>query len=192
MNMRLFWLSFLLLGLEACTQKKTDAISLNIENAKTNKHINIPGTRLFIIPPPNFSTAKGFIGLQDGKNSILNVMDLVGGNYNTNAATFSKEEFEKKGAKVFDYKEIRVGGFPAKYISMQGDATTKEYALVFGDTTFSTMIIAAYPATDENTGKEIISSLNSICYDKSIKIDPLTTANFSIDDKDSKFKFFKY
>jgi hypothetical protein len=70
--------------------------------------------------------------------------------------------------------------------------TTKSYAVVFGDSSFSTMIVADYPVADWATGKGIINSLNTIWYDKSKKIDPFETANFSLDDKVSKFKFLEY
>jgi hypothetical protein len=188
---KIFYL-FLLLSLTACGQTSTNKINDDIKNAKTSKHINIPGTRLYIIPPPNFKVASTFIGLQKGETSMFNIYDLVGGNINTNAATFSKAEFERRGAKVFDFKEIKVNSFPAKYIHMQGDATAKAYSIVFGDTTFTTMVMSIYPVADEKTGNEIINSLNTIYYDKNKKIDPFETANFSLDDKVSKFKFFQY
>jgi len=184
---------FVLISITACGQTTiTTKINEDIKNTRTNKHVNIPGTRLYIIPPPNFKVASTFIGLQKGETSMFNIYDLVGGNINTNAATFSKAEFESKGAKVFDFKEIKVNGFPAKYIHMQGDATAKAYSIVFGDTTFTTMVMTIYPVADEKTGNEIINSLNTIYYDKNKKIDPFETANFSLDDKVSKFKFFQY
>jgi hypothetical protein len=183
---------FLLLSLTACGQTTTTKINDDIKNTNTDKHVNIPGTRLYIIPPSNFKVASTFIGLQKGETSMFNIYDLVGGNINTNAATFSKAEFERQGAKVFDFKEIKVNGFPAKYIHMQGDETAKAYSIVFGDTTFTTMVMTIYPAADEKTGNEIISSLNTIYYDKNKKVDPFETANFSLEDKGAKFKFFKY
>lgn len=184
--------SLLLLSLTVCGQTSTNKINDNIKNTRTSKHINIPGTRVYIIPPPDFKVAATFHGLQKGESSMLNVYDLVGGNMHTNAATFSRAEFEKKGAKVFDFKEIKVNGFSAKYIHMQGDATAKAYSLVFGDTSFSTMIMSIYPAGDEKTGNAIINSLNTIYYDKTKKIDPFETAIFSIDEKISTFRFFRY
>jgi hypothetical protein len=184
---------FLLLSLTACGQTSTTAkINGHISNTKTGKHINIPGTRLYIIPPPNFKVASTFIGLQKGETSMFNIYDLVGGNINTNAATFSKAEFERQGAKVFDFKEIEVDGFPGKYIHMQGDASAKAYSIVFGDTTFTTMVMAIYPVGDEKTGDEILKSLNTIYYDKNKTIDPFETAYFTLDDKGSKFKFFHF
>ena len=188
---KIFYL-FVLLSLTACGQRTTNKINDQINNTKTSKHINIPGTRLYIIPPPNFKVASTFIGLQKGETSMFNIYDLVGGNINTNAATFNKSEFEKQGAKVFDFREIKVNDFPARYIHMQGDAAAKSYSVVFGDTTFTTMIMTIYPVGDEKTGNEILSSLNTIYYDKSKKIDPFETANFTLDEKVSKFKFFQY
>jgi hypothetical protein len=182
----------LLVSLTASAQTSNDKIRPEITNSKTSKHINIPGTRVYIIPPANFNVAGTFIGLQKGDNAMFNIYDLVGGNFYSNTATFSKAEFEQKGVKVFDYRDIKVNGYPAKYIFMQGDDATRTYGLIFGDTTFSTMILAVCPVADETTSKEIINALNTIWYDKSKKIDPFETANFSLDDKVSKFKFAQY
>ena len=170
----------------------TAKINSDIRNVKTGKHINIPGTRLYIIPPPGFKIASAFTGLQKGETSMFNIIDLAGGNINTNASTFNKAEFEKKGIKVFDFREIKINGFAGKYIYLQGEAKSKAYLIVFGDTTFSTMVTTLYPVNDEKTGNEIISSLNTIYYDKNKKIDPFETAKFTLDDKISRFKFLQY
>ncbi len=182
----------LLIVLTACGQKSSKAISTEIDNKKTSEHINIPGTRLYIIPPRNFEVSKTFTGLQKGEGSMINVYELTGGNFYTNAANFNKAGFEKQGAKVFDYKELEVNGYPAKYISMQGDPQAKVYGLVFGDSTFSIMIMGVYPTSDELTGLDIIKSLNSINYDKSKKVDPFETASFILDDKSSTLKFYQF
>lgn len=177
------------IALSACGQTKIDKI--DIENVKTEKHINIPGTRLYIIPPTDFKIATSFLGFQKGDNSAFQVYDLVGGNYYTNAATYSKEAFEKKGVKVFDYKELKVNGFPAKYIFMQGDPNTKTIGLVFGDTTFSTLIMAIYPSEDDKTYEQIQNAIKTIYYDRNLKIDPFATAAFTLDVSKSIFKFSK-
>lgn len=177
------------IALSACGQTKTE--KKDIDNVKTEKHINIPGTRLYIVPPTGFTVATSFFGLQKDDNSGFQIYDLVGGNYYTNAATFSKEAFKQKGAKVFDYKEFKVNGFPAKYIFMQGDQNAKAISLVFGDTTFSTMITGIYPSTDDITGDQIQNAIKTIYYDKSLKIDPFATASFTLDETKSIFKFSK-
>lgn len=187
------WTGFLFLIVFALSAQAQDGtIKAVISNTKTANHINIPGTRLYIIPPAGFTVAKLFLGLQKGENAILNIYDLVGGNYYTNAATFSRGSFEEKGARVFEFKEIRVNGFPCKYLRAQTDIFTNAIAMVFGDSTFSTMIMAAYPASDEQTGRQIINALNTICYDKAKKVDPFATALFTLDDKVSLYKFYQF
>lgn len=183
---------FLLVSLAACGQMSNDKIKSEIKNTKTSKHINIPGTRLYIIPPSDFKVASSFVGLQKNANSYVVVYDLVGGNFYTNGKTFNKEGFEQQGLKVFDYKEIKVNGYPAKFITLQGNALQKAYGLLFGDSTFSTMIMGTNMNTDDVTGKEVIRALNTIFYDKNKRIDPFDIAGFTLDTTGSKFKFFKY
>lgn len=182
----------LLFSATAFGQGAPAKINAHIQSTKTSKHINIPGTRVYIIPPPDFTVAEAFVGLTKNGQSVFNIYDLPGGSFYTNAATFSREKFEGQGIHVFSYEELKVNSYPAKFIVMQGRQSTKTFGLVFGDATFSTMIIAAYPESDDATGKQIIASLNSIYYDKSRKVDPFETARFSLDDKNSKFKFLQF
>jgi hypothetical protein len=163
-----------------------------IKNDKTTQHFNIPGTHLFLIPPEGFKTQDAFCGLKKTDKQSIQVFDLPGGNYYTNAATFNKEKFESKGAKVMIYKEVKIAGYPAKYIFMKGDNKSAAYSVVFGDSTFSCMVMGIYPSEDEKTGNQIKSALLSICYDKNRIVDPFEIAGFSLDDTKSKFRFTKY
>ncbi|MBC9929402.1 hypothetical protein [Chitinophaga qingshengii] len=179
----------LLLAASARTQYRLDSI---IHNTKTARHIHVPGTRLYIIPPPGYKIATNFIGLQHKEHGMINVYDLPGGNFYTNAATFSKDGFAQKGATVFDYQELNINGYPAKFVAAQGALTHKTLALVFGDTTFSTSLIAVYPAENNAAGKELLASLKTIWYDPGQTVDPFETANFTLDTRQSPFRFFKY
>lgn len=164
----------------------------NIQNTRTPKHVNIPGTRLYLVLPPGYTVSSGFAGIQKNDNTALVITDLVGGNFYSNAATFNKAGFEQKGAKVFDYQEITVGGYPAKFVFMQGDEVSKCYALVFGDSTFSTMIMGIYPPADKAADASTLQAINSIYYNKNHKIDPFASAFFSFNGKASKFRFAKF
>ena len=165
--------------------------NLIISNQKTAKHINIPGTKLFMIPPDDFSIATAFTGLEKGQNALIQVYDLVGGNFYSNADKFSKERFQQSGATVFDYQEMTINGFPAKYIHMQADPDKKAYSLVFGDESFSVMIMALYTQKDGRTEEQIKKSLLSATYQKDLPIDPFAAAAFELDDSNTKFKFAK-
>ena len=170
-------------------QTKTEGKDIN--NVKTDKHINIPGTRLYIIPPAGFKVATSFMGLEKGKSCSLQVFDLVGGDFYTNAATFSKKAFEKLGAKVLDYKEFKINGFPAKYVFMQSTVDVKNINFVFGDNTFSTMVAATFPSIDDKTAEQLQHAIKTIYYDKNLKNDPFATAAFTLNDSKSVFKFAK-
>jgi hypothetical protein len=163
----------------------------NLETHKTEKHINIPGTRLFIVPPEDFSISDNFIGLIKENISAIQVMDLDGGNFYTNSANYTKQGFEKKGIKVLDFKELTINGYPCKYICMQGDTSAKVLGFVFGDTTFSVMVMATYPSKDEIVEKSLEIALQTIYYEKGLTIDPFISAYFKLDDSESIFKFFR-
>ena len=179
--------------LSACGQKKTEI--KDIDNVKTDQHINIPGTRLFIVPPPDFKIATSFVGLQKDDNALgqLQVYDYVGTNYYTNTETFDKGYFENIGLKFFEYKEFKVNDFPAKYVfGAQNDSNNNEISLFFGDSTFLSLIMVLYPSSDTQTGEEIQKSINTIFYDKNFKVDdPLAAAPFTLDESKSVFKFTK-
>src|SRR5450755_4711587 len=142
----------LLCFLVACGQGPGTKILPEIKNTRTSHHVNIPGTRLYLIPPENFKVASTFLGLQKDAKTNLMVLDMTPGNFYTNAANFSKTEFEKKAVKVLEYKEVAVDGFPAKYIHAQNGTGDEEYSLVFGDSTFSTMLMAIFAQGDKTAG----------------------------------------
>jgi hypothetical protein len=183
---------FISCGNKSGNKNDKNTIQSEIKTTKTDKHIHVAGSRLFIVPPPGFKPIGTMVGLQKESGAQIIIMDLVGGNFYTNAATTSGEAYEKAGAKVFDYKEITINGFPAKYIYMENAEKMRAYNLVFGDSSFSTMIMAMYPASDAQTGKEILQSLQTIWYDKSVTVDPFAIAHFRIDDSVSKFRFQQF
>lgn len=167
-------------------------ISNDILSVKTNKHVNIPGTRVFVIPPIGFTVSKTYPAIEKRDEVIVQSLDLIGGSFYTNAATFSKEKFEKKGIKVFEYKEFKINNFPAKMAFVQGEPAAKVYNLVFGDSTFSAMIMGVFATNDHTTGEQIKNAIQSVYYDKTFVINPFAAANFKLDDSKSIFKFAKY
>lgn len=173
--------------LSSCAQKNEN--SKNITTVKSEKHINIPGTRLFMIPPVGFEISKSFIGLQKGDNYLIQIYDLDGGNFYSNAKNVSKKAFEDQGMKVLEYSEFQLNGYPVKYLHVKGLNNIMSHQFIFGDSTFSVMALGAYPIGQEENGKKIKESIFTMFYDKNTVVDPMATALFSVDDSKSKFKF---
>ncbi|WP_166963866.1 hypothetical protein [Yeosuana marina] len=171
---------FLLLTISSCGQNKI----------KTFDKTLIPGTRVYLDKPENFKLAANFIGLKSGE-SVIQFFDLFGGNYNSNAKSFTKENFEKKGVTVFDFKKLKIDGFPAKLAFLQGNPNQKSLQLVFGDNEFSVMVMAFIPDFEKEKIKQIENSFLTIEYDKNRVVDPFEIAFFKIDDSKSSYKYSK-
>lgn len=184
----LFFFVVLLVG--ACGETKPEIDPNDLKNPKTDKHVRVPGTRLYLVSPLGFTYLPGGSVLKRDDYTAIQVMDLPGGNFYSNAATFNKEAFVKQGATVFEYRELKINGYPAKFIGMQSTGT-KGYSLVFGDSSFSTMVMAMYPPGDTAAGRNIKTSLLSFYYDTAYVIDPFETALFKLEDQYSMFKFAK-
>lgn len=161
-----------------------------IKNSVTDKHTNIPGTRLYVVVPSDFSIATGYMGLRKS-TAVLQVYDNTDGNFFANLQIYNREKFEREGAQVSEYKDVVVDGYKGRFFFMRNNNNTLVYTLMFGDSTFCTTIFAVYPEDDEQTGKEMKSIMESIAYDANKKIDPFSRAPFSINDAVSSFKFSK-
>lgn len=159
---------------------------------KTKDHINISRTKVFIIPPEGFETNPYIQGLQKNNQMDINVFDVWGGNYYTIIDILKKSHFERTGASNITEKEIKVSGFPGKIIKMFVDDSKAIATVVFGDSTFYTMVQANYLKSDTQTENQIVNSLYSIYYDKSINIDPYKDAQFNVDVKNSRFLLYEY
>ena len=182
--------------LAACSPgKKKDVpgkteIPAAIAPKKTATHVNIPGTHLYLSPLPGYRKSENMIGLQKNNAVGINVNELIGGNYYSNTANFTRANFEATGATVTEFKELSVNGYPARYICLnaQGNGSIN---LVFGDTTFSVMLAGLYPAADSISEEEIKQTLLTVVYDKNLKVDPFASAFFMLDERASDFKFLK-
>ncbi|MFC4818601.1 hypothetical protein [Flavobacterium sp. GCM10023249] len=163
---------------------------LGYGNQSINDYINIKGTRLLISPPKGFTPSKNFVGLDGGDKGIIQVMDMVGGNFESNTATYTRLEFEKRGVTVLDFKELTIDGFKAKFAHIVGNQNMEGIQIVFGDATFSVMVNAFYPSQfREEQFQTIKNSLLTMKYDKKMVVDPFAASHFLIHPNTSKFKF---
>jgi len=160
------------------------------QNTDLSGKTNIPSTRLYLDVPEGFHVSQDIIGLEKNDYVVITVLDLVGGNYYSNAATFNRKGFEEQGVSIISYKEKLVDEFPAKMVHYKS-AIAEGYVIVFGDSTFSTMITGMVTKEDEKSLLQIEKCLNNITYDKSLKVDLLEFAKFELNTENSIYKFLK-
>lgn len=160
-------------------------------NVRNHRYVNIPGTRLYIMPPDGFKVAANFLGLQKDENSEIQIMDLGTSDFSCSTPAFKRSVFEVHGDKILEFKECKLNGFSAKYVHKKRNLTTDDYNLLLGDSTFSIMLVGRCLANDTITARQIKDALFSVTYDKTLKIDPIANAVFQFDDTTTKFRFFK-
>lgn len=161
----------------------------DITTIKTEKHKNIGGSRVFIIPPFGFTASDIFQGFQKGENGLIQIMDLNDGNYYTNAATFSPEKFSENGATVHSFSRYKINNDSVKRIEMSTPQGERMIAMVVGDSTYSVMFNCLWVAGDSAAGKAIREMLNTLYYDKAFTPDPMANAAFTLDEGVSAFAF---
>ncbi|OJJ23666.1 hypothetical protein BKI52_04725 [marine bacterium AO1-C] len=156
------------------------------------KRVNVPGTKVWMVPPEGATKSKDFTGFQVGEYAAIQIMDLVGGNFYTNTRNYKKENFEAKGIKVLDFQKLTIAGYPAIYAHLKGAEPLSSHQLVFGDSTFSTSLMANYASFDKELGQKVKKSIFSVVYKKDHKVDPFAHASFRLDDRNTKLKFKNY
>lgn len=162
-----------------------------INTNKSTSHINVPGTRVFLVPPRGFKVSNRFKGIEMAHVTKIEVIDVTGGNFYRSTATFTRKELEQMGYTVLEFKALTVNGFPGKMTLLRGRASLRAYSLVFGDSTFSTTIVGTFDGRDRAAGEQIRQGLLSVYYDKSKKTDLYAPIVFSLDDSRSIFKYAK-
>lgn len=156
-------------------------------------YTNIPRTKVLMKIPLGYKIMNANTGIQKGESEAIMIMDIVGGSFYTNARDFNKFNFEMRGIAVYEYKDTIVSGFPAKYmITNTDDKNLSGFSLVFGDSTFSTMLSSIHKAGDKQIEKTIKETLLSVKYDKSIIVKPFEGVKFILDTISTDFRFLAF
>ena len=162
-----------------------------ISNGKRTTHVNIPGTRVFLVPPKGFTASSKFNGIQKNNFTVIEVRDMRGLNFYTNTALFSEAELQKAGYRVLQFKELTVNGFAAKIALLKGYGATRNYTFVFGDSTFTASINGFFTAGDNEAAEQVRQGLISVYYDTAMKISRYPPPIFTLNDEKSIFKYAK-
>lgn len=153
--------------------------------------INIPGTHIYIDPPPGYKISGSFKGIEKDKATFIKVYDPYNTDYIKYAPAFTRETLENSGSEVQEYKRLNISGFPGKYASVENNAGGITSFLVFGDSSFSAMLMASCTASNDSDMDQIKAAFLSVKYNKNLKIDPLSGTFFHINDTNSAYRFAK-
>lgn len=194
-NIRLALFLSCLLYITSCknADKQTNSNSDSAVFMKTPSHTNIPGTHIFIIPPGGFAAStgsmKGFI--KDEETTFLSVTEFNGKSFYAEAANNSAEKMRQQGYNVYFEEEKKIGSYEGRVMRIGDGETSTVWQLIFGDSSFSAMIMGIYPSGDEISGKQIATALETVIYDKEMIVDAQAGLNYSILPNESGYQYLK-
>lgn len=175
------------------TDKKNSPEKQNVTAKIGASHTNIPGTHVFIIPPPGFiastGSMKGFI--KDETTTFLSVTEFSGKSFAAEAANNSAEKMRAKGFSVFIEEETNVGPYKARKMRIGDGENSTVWQLLFGNDSFAVMVMGIYPSGDELSGMQIAEAIETVTYDKDLVVDEMAGLNYSIKPNDSRYKYLK-
>lgn len=182
-------LLFLLTGI-LCLQ--ATAQETRLVTKKTRQHINIPGTRVFLVPPKGYelvSNEDGTIELKKDERHFIRIYDMPGDRYDQ--LPDYKAAVEKGAGLIFEDSSFRVNGHQARFLFFQEEPGRKLCALLLGDSTFAATLAAVFPSLEKEAEAEIKACFNTVYYDRDRKVDPFYNTVYTIHERESDFKYVK-
>lgn len=166
----------------------------DVNNAKTENHLQVSGTKYFLIPPTGFIAATNFQGFQQLNSGASILLMEIPGPFIEATKSFNEEGLKTQGVILKKKEEIKVNGLQGMILTTEQFAygtNFKKYILVFGDSNLTTIINGTFPKEIKDLDKDILASMYSIVYEADLTIDPLRAVSFSINTENTKLKFAK-
>lgn len=177
----------------SCKQNAQNIPNEIVNNEKNN--FDIPGTRLSINKPTNFQFFPELSRIQKDDNNKIQVLEMKGADFISYKLKFIKsiENATKNGGKIDYQKNLKINGYDALILSSpQNKKNLSQTILLFGNNNFSVMIAGETPLGNEEAKNEILKIILTSKYDENKNLNEEQFNQFSIDLKNSGFKFNKY
>ena len=188
MKKSIFFISVLLILIldYSCNSQKTESYN----NTINENYIDIPGTRLSIIPPEGFqfmeqapqfveNNGNGQIGLFEMAESYFKIVTM-----------YSEEYYENiPQSKIISVKDIYINGYDGRELLIKETGNQKKYILLFGNNDFCVAIGGSYDIDFEITlANKIKKSALSAVYNPNKKIDTAEVLPYEINTSGTKLK----
>ncbi|NOX66442.1 MAG: hypothetical protein GXO85_11830, partial [Chlorobi bacterium] len=166
-----------------------------VDNEITPEHVSVKGTKVSLIPPADWQSAKGFNGFQQSEISSSIIVAEIHAPFSEVTKGFTEEQLKLKGVILKEKIDVTVNGLEGVFLKANQSAYKTEFnklILAFGDSANSIVINGIFPAEYENSmGGKVEKSIFSVVYEADRVIDPLANLSFEIDIRNSKFKLAK-
>lgn len=176
----------------SCNQNAQNIPDTIINNEKNN--FDISGTRISINKPDDFIFYPELSRIQKDDNNKIQILEIKDADFIAykNKFLIGIESGIKNGGKVDYQKQIKINGYDGLVLGApQSRNNSYQTVLLFGDKTFTVMMAGITPLGNEEAKKQILKTILTTKYDKTKLINDEELNKFTIDLKNSNFKFSK-
>ena len=170
------------------------AFGQELPKEKSENHLQIEGTNIFMVPPALFELSTNFKGFQnpDDQTSMIMMMEIPGP-YNEIIKGFTSEMMKPQAMELKSKKEIQVAEYNGLLIELDQTANGMVFSkqlLVYGNEKSSTLINGVYLKDSIQTGEKIKQSISTTFVDPSLTINPREALDYTLNEDvgDMQFK----
>lgn len=167
-------LSFLLLS--GCKEKATNKTTTDIQETaepkvtqtvtKTDRHVKIPNSHLYIIPPAGFAVNEAIGNIGKGEDyAHFMQMQIISGYTPEKYFSELKAQADKDFPGSWKQEDIIADGHKATLYQYKNAAVFQHY-LAFTDGYTDEMIIANFEESEAATGKEMYEAMKTVIVEK--------------------------
>lgn len=160
---------------------------------KSENHIQINGTNIFMVPPTSFESSINFKGFQNPNDQTSMIMAIeIPGPFLEVSKGFNSEMMQKQGMELKTKKEIKVSEFDGLLIELDQSAngmTFSKQIIIYGNEKSSTLINGVYLKDSLQLGEKIKESVLTTFVDTKVESNPREALNYSLDETVGSLKF---
>ena len=162
----------------SCKPEKID-IPSRVEVSDLTKKIRVGKTRIVINNNPEYKFIPELIRLQKSTTQYLQFVEIPNQDFSTALFKILPRLESNDVKKPILKKELQLGEYNA-FIMTSMKEGLEQAILLFGDKSFSVMVIGVYPP-EKNTREEIFGLMLSAYLNKDISVDLQRQLNFDVD-----------
>jgi hypothetical protein len=162
---------------------------------KSEQHIAIKGTQVFLKPPTGYESATNFLGFQNAAIGASIMVIQLSGPYNEVISGFSPSNMKQRGMSLLEKENVSLNNyrgtlFTVRQFSPAHGFDFLKYTLILNVGKNSTLMInGSYPeSVKETAAQPLKSAILSAYYDATLKTDNLSSLDFTVDISTTKFK----
>jgi len=160
---------------------------------KSENHIHIKGTNIYMVPPTSFESSSNFKGFQNPSDptSMIMVMEIPGP-YSEVSKGFNTEMMQNQGMELKTKKEIAVSEFNGLFLELDQSTNGMMFSkqiIIYGNEKSSTLINGVYLKDSLQLGEKIKESILTTFVDSKTESNPREALNYTLDENVGSLKF---